>query len=311
MDDEVGQTHGIEGGAERLDQLVGQLAHEADGVGHEDRLAAGQRELPRAWVERDEEAVLRRHAGVGQPVEQRRLPRVGVPHQCELTVAAPGAAAALQRPRALHLAQLGLELVHASHQAPAVDLELRLARPPGPDATRLLAQRGAAAAQARQPVAQQRQLHLRLALGAARVLGEDVEDHRGAVDGRAAEQLLEVAVLRRRQVVVEHDGVGVEAPAQRGDLLGLAATDEGRGVGRVAPLHDAADDIGTGAVHQLRQLVELLADHLLGQPGKDDAHQDDPLPEGALNERPGQQVAQESIPGWMSMSATLRTGPAR
>ena len=57
--------------------------------------------------------------------------------------------------------------------------------------------------------AEQRQLHLRLALGAAGVLGEDVEDHRGPVDGGAPEQLLQVAVLRRGQVVVEHDRVRV------------------------------------------------------------------------------------------------------
>src|SRR6202034_4447584 len=41
------------------------------------------------------------------------------------------------------------------------------------------------------------------------------------------------------------------------------------------------------------------------------ADEDDPLPKGALDERPGQHVAQESIPGWMLTCATLRTGPAR
>ena len=201
-------------------------------------------------------------------------------------MAAAGAAAALQRPRALHLAQVRLELVHAPDEAPAVDLELRLSRAPGSDATRLLAQGGPAAAQAGEPVAQERQLHLRLALGTARVLGEDVEDHRRPVDGGATEQLLQVPVLRRRQLVVEDDGVGVEAVAQGGDLLRLAATDEGRRVGRVAPLHDSPDDVGAGAVHQPGELVQLLADHLLGQAGEDDPHQNDPLPEGALDERP-------------------------
>ena len=239
------------------------------------------------------------------------MPGVGVADQGQLAVAAAGAAAALQRARALDVAQVGLELVHAPDEAAAVHLELRLARAPGADATGLLAERRAAAAQARQPVAQQRQLHLRLALGAARVLGEDVEDHRGAVDGGAAEQLLQVAVLRRRQLVVEDDRVGVEAAAERGDLLRLAAPDEGGRVGRVAPLHDPAHDVGARAVHQLRQLVELLVDQLVGEPGEDDPDEDDPLPERALDERPGQHVAQESIPGWMSMSATLRTGPAR
>ena len=96
------------------------------------------------------------------------------------------------------LAQLGLELVDAAQDAPAVDLELGLA---GTTRCRcraaLLAEAVAPAAEAGQPVAQLGQLDLGLALLAVGVLGEDVEDHRGAVDGRAAEQLLEVALLGR------------------------------------------------------------------------------------------------------------------
>ena len=98
---------------------------------------------------------------------------------------------------------------------------------------------------------------------------------------------------------------------ERGDLLRLAAPDERRRVRSITTLHDAADDIGSRAVDQLGQLVELLVDHLGGEPGKYHAHEDDALSKRPLNERPGQQIAQESIPGWMSTSATLRTGPAR
>ena len=36
--DEVGQADRVEGGAERLDQLVGQFAHEPHRVGHQDRM---------------------------------------------------------------------------------------------------------------------------------------------------------------------------------------------------------------------------------------------------------------------------------
>src|SRR3954451_22026653 len=80
-----------------------------------------------------------------------------------------------------HVAQLGLELVDAPHQAPAVDLELGLARTAGADAGALLAEAATGPAQPRQPVAQLGQLDLGLALLAVGVLGEDVEDHRGAV----------------------------------------------------------------------------------------------------------------------------------
>ena len=73
----------------------------------------------------------------------------------------------------------------------------------------------APAAQAGQPVAQQGQLHLGPALGGAGVLGEDVEDHRGAVDGRPAEDLLQVALLGRGELVVEDHGVGVDRQTGR------------------------------------------------------------------------------------------------
>ena len=89
-----------------------------------------------------------------------------------------------------------------------------------------------AAAQARQPVAQLRELDLHHALLARRVLGEDVEDQRDAVDDVAVEQLLEVALLRGRQLVVEHHDVDVERLAELAQLLGLALADVGRGVGR-------------------------------------------------------------------------------
>ena len=102
------------------------------------------------------------------------------------------------------LAQLGLELVDAALDAAAVDLELGLAGATGADAgaarrhaAALLGERRALAAEAGQPVAEQGQLDLGLALLAVGVLGEDVEDHRGAVDGGAPEELLEVALLGR------------------------------------------------------------------------------------------------------------------
>ena len=76
--EQVGVGHDLERGLERLDQLVGQLAHEADGVGEQHRLAAGQVEAAGGGVEGGEEPVLDQHAGVGEAVEQRRLAGVGV-----------------------------------------------------------------------------------------------------------------------------------------------------------------------------------------------------------------------------------------
>jgi hypothetical protein len=176
---------------------VRQLAHETHRVGEEHDLAAGQRQTSRAGVEGREEPVLHHHAGVGETVEQRRLAGVRVAHERHLALARALAGPALGAARVAQRPQLPLQAGHASQQAPAVDLELRLARSTGADATGLLREGAPAAAQARQAVAQQGQLDLRLSFLAAGVLGEDVEDHRRAVDGRASEDLLEVALLRR------------------------------------------------------------------------------------------------------------------
>ena len=171
--------------------------------------------------------------------------------------------------------------------APAVDLELRLTTTEaGADATALLGQVGVgAAAQAGQAIAQQRQLDLGLALQRVRVLGEDVEDHRGAVDGGAPEQLLQVELLGRAQLVVEHDGVGVDLEAQLAQLLGLALADEPRVVGVVALLHQAGHDVGAGRVDQRGQLVEAGLRRLLVGAGERDADDDDALADRALDER--------------------------
>src|ERR1019366_2325977 len=226
-------------------------------------------------------------------------------------MAPAGAATALQRARAVDFPQVGLQAVHAPHQPPAIDLELGLTGPPGADPSRLLAEATTPAPQARQPVAQQGQLDLGLAFGAAGVLGEDVKDHRRAVDGGTPEHLLQVPLLGRTELLVEDDRVRIECAAQRGDLLGFAAPDERGRLRGVPPLHDAPHHVCPGTVHQLRQLVERLVDRFGRDAGEDDAHQDDALAERPVDQRPGQHVRQESIPGWMSMSATLRTGPAR
>ena len=64
----------------------------------------------------------------------------------------------------------------------------------------------------RQQVVELRQLHLQPALPRARAPREDVEDELRAVERLAADRLLDVALLRRRQLVVEDDHVGLAPP---------------------------------------------------------------------------------------------------
>ena len=105
VDEVVGPGGDLERALERLDEAVGQAAHEADGVGEQHRLAAGQGEAPGRRVERGEQAVLGQHAGVGERVEQRRLAGVGVADDRHRGEAAAVALLALQRAGAAELAR--------------------------------------------------------------------------------------------------------------------------------------------------------------------------------------------------------------
>src|SRR5690606_27806452 len=145
-----------------------------------------------------EEAVLDVDVGIGEPVEQAGLAGVGVTHEGDVGRPAAVAGLALGVAVAGHLTQVGLQLVDPAQDPAPVDLELGLtgataSAEAAAGATGLLGQRPALAPQPGQAVAVHGQLDLGLALLAGGVLGEDVEDDRGAVDGGAAELLLQVA----------------------------------------------------------------------------------------------------------------------
>ena len=91
-----------------------------------------------------------------------------------------------------------------------VELDLRLARAAArADAAALALQVAPAPHQARRQVLQPRQLDLQLALVALRARAEDLEDQHRAVGDRHAEMALEVALLRRRQRLVEEHRLGL------------------------------------------------------------------------------------------------------
>ena len=96
--------------------------------------------------------------------------------------------------------------------------------------------------EARQQVFQLRELDLQLAFARSRAPREDVEDQLRAIDHLAIEPLVELAQLRRRQLVVEDDEVGVGFRGRARQHLDLAAAEECRGVRLRAILQHAQDD---------------------------------------------------------------------
>ncbi len=193
----------LQGGLEGGDELVGQVLHEADGVGDGDVAAVGGAGPAHGRVERGEQRVLHQHAGAREAVEQGRLARRWCSRRSRRSEAGVPALAA-HLAGGLHLLDLAPQLGHAGADAAAVELDLGLAGAARADAragrdpaTRLAGHRFAPAAEPRQQVFELREFDLRLALLGLGVLGEDVEDQRGAVDDLDLDDVLERAALAR------------------------------------------------------------------------------------------------------------------
>src|SRR6516165_3507667 len=129
---------------------------------------------------------------------------------------------------------------------------------PPPPAARLPGQRLAPAAQPRQQVLELRQFHLRLALLAAGVLREDVQDEGGAVDDLHLHHALQPSQLAGGELVVADDRVGAGRHHQGRQLGGLARTDVGRRVGPPAPLHQAIQHDRPGRLGEPGQLAQRV-----------------------------------------------------
>jgi hypothetical protein len=91
------------------------------------------------------------------------------------------------------------------------------------------------------------------------VAGEDVEDHRRAIDHRHAELLLEVALLARRELVVAGDEVGVGVGDQRLELIDLARPQVEVGMRLLAMLDELGGDRHARRAQQLLELGEVVA----------------------------------------------------
>ncbi len=261
VQDQVGAEGLLQRRRERLDELVRQLADEADRVRHE-VLPARDLERARGRVERVEEALPHAHLRACHRVQKRGLARVGVAGQRHTRQTRAVALAAHGRARGLRLAQATAQRGDAVARQPAVGLDLGLARAPRADAAvdapgAEALEVGPQPAHAREVVFELRQLDLKLALGRASVVGEDVEDDRRAVDHRHAELLLEVALLARQQLVVDGDQVGVGLLRGLPQLGQLAAAEVAVRIGPVAALDHLRRDRDSGGPKQLAELRQV------------------------------------------------------
>ena len=94
------------------------------------------------------------------------------------------------------------------------------------------------------------QFDLCLALPAGGVLGEDVQDQRGAVDDFDLDDLLEGVQLGGAEFTFANDGVGTGRDHDLAQFLGLPRPDVGGRIGLVAPLDHAFENLRAGRLGQ-------------------------------------------------------------
>jgi hypothetical protein len=115
--------------------------------------------------------------------------------------------------------------------------------------------------QARQAVLKLSEFDLQAPLVRLCPAGEDVEDERRAVDDHDVEFALEVALLGRAQLAVDHDDVVVERLPQLLDLRQLAFADVGPGVRVVDLLRDRTNHFDVDRLSEARQLFQRVGRH--------------------------------------------------
>ena len=216
-------------------------------------------------VEGGEQRVLDQDPGPGEHVEQARLARVGVSRDDHGRHVAASPLAALHLAAGRHARDVLLQPGDTRPQPPPVGLDLGFARTAGADpaaaghpAAGLPGQRLAPAAQPGQHVLQLGQLDLGLALPAARMLGEDIQDQRGPVDDLDVHHAFQVAQLARGELAVADHRVGACRSDDAGQFARLARAHVGGRVDPAAALDEAVEHLGARRLRQQAQLAQRI-----------------------------------------------------
>ena len=86
------------------------------------------------------------------------------------------------------------------------------------------------------------------------MLGEDIEDHGGAVDDLDADDVLERTTLGGGELAVDDDRVGARGDDDLGQLRGLAGPEISGRIGVIALLDEGVQDLGAGGLGECCEL---------------------------------------------------------
>ena len=144
----------------------------------------------------------------------------------------------------------------AAENLSPVGLQLRFARSASADPAAELRHFHAASRQPRKHVFELGQFHLQLTFTSAGVPRKDIENQLRAIDDARVDHALDVALLRRREIVIEQNHIRGNRGRRARNFLQLALADQRGGIGPVLALGEFAGDLGARARRQRPQFVE-------------------------------------------------------
>jgi hypothetical protein len=162
----------------------------------------------------------------------------------------------MQSSAGAHSLQIVFQLFDARGYAAAVGFEFCFAGAARADSAAETRQRMTLAGKTREPVFQLREFDLQTPFGRACAMGEYVENQLGAVDDLDLNGGLEVPLLRRRELVIDNQDVGLMSSRQFLQLLDLAISKQRSGVEDGSNLEHLGHYRGAGAGGQFGKLAK-------------------------------------------------------
>lgn len=227
VDEEVGDDGFFERGFEGLDEPVGEIADEADGICQEELLAVGELDLAGGGVERGEELVFGEDLSAGDEIEERGFSGVGVADDGSLGDGDALALLALGETLLFDLFELAFDGIDAPAGETAVGFELALAfaaigTAAAAAAAGLAVEVAPHAGEPREGVLLAGEIDLEPCFCGAGAHGEDVEDDFFAVDDGEVAFFFPCALLGWAEAVVEDDDIALEFFGACDEFLDLA-----------------------------------------------------------------------------------------
>lgn len=210
----------------------------------------------------------------------------------------------------MHAIQPRADLAHADRQHALIQLQLRLAGPTldgaADPAARDTSARASdpglpievrpAANQPRLRMGELGKFHLQFAFVGPGPVREDVEDEFRTGHDAALEGLLQVALLRRRQVVVEHDDGGRRAADRGFESAKLAYADEPTRVRRLPCRGDRLRNHEARGAHQFLELVAVSVAMVVIGAGETHRYEQRPVARGRAFEQQSLLAGQRLVP---------------